>query len=849
MNGTSDQPICPCGTITNPWVVFNQPGLPAISYRWGDYTSFRYALLQALPGETTLSQVVAGHLQQIWRPTADGDLALQVVEWWAYLADVLTFYCERIATQAYLGTADRPESTNRLIQLLGYRPRPALGAIGLVAALVDGPKPVILPQGLQIQSKSGPGQQPQIFELKSATTISSPDVLPATAPPPPAPVLSGAPDAQGRPLANVTIAGTVGALKAGDEILLIASGWSGTDGSWGVGLVQQVTPQLDPTGAPNTGVSVAVTNKGSALEQGFAADYRLLKSSGAATLFQFVSPSATIGVMRIAVNGANGGTHTKALSSITRQIVVGDPIVIEDPTPGASTEPLAAIVTGYSESIYYANNPSDPTEAPNGVTPIPIPVSVITFTTPSNLSISNPASILVRYGWKDLGTLIDPPLAVAGGTSPAAALELQYTPPSGFAASPGMPLLVQDANGDGAAAFVDSPTTINVPAPAPALTAPISALFNLLAVSRGKSVPLEVLGSGNAAILGQDFTLQNAPVTYLQDAASVSGDDYSSTVKVWVNGIQWQEVQSFYGLPADAQVFLTREDEQGKTHVVFNGRLPTGVNNVVASYRYGAGAQAPVPGSLTVILQPQPGLRAIVNPVAPGGGADADPPDKIRKLAPLSVMTFDRAVSLDDYRVIAGSAPGVARAAAEYAFDPASQRPVVTVWVGDDEGAVAAAQSAIAATGDPNRPPLVKLATQITMALSLTYLRDPRYQDATVLQALQTALVDPDIGLFGVNAVGIGQVFYASQIYAACLAIPGVQAIHDLRFAAPLRLSTFLPQRPVELGHGRRIPPSGPTPVLPGRAPNCTGERYDPGPGSYYAVPTGNLQLAGAVAP
>jgi hypothetical protein len=294
-------------------------------------------------------------------------------------------------------------------------------------------------------------------------------------------------------------------------------------------------------------------------------------------------------------------------------------------------------------------------------------------------------------------------------------------------------------------------------------------------------------------------------------------------------------------------VFLAREDEQGKTHVVFNGRLPTGVNNIVASYRYGAGAQAPAPGSLTVVLQPQPGLSAIANPVAPSGGADADPPDKIRKLAPLSVMTFNRAVSLDDYRVIAGSAPGVARAAAAYVFDPASQRPVVTVWVGDDEGAVAAAQSAIAASADPNRLPLVKLATQVTMALSLTYLRDPGYQDGSVQEGLQLALLDPDDGLFGVNAVGVGEVFYASQIYAACLAVPGVQAIHDLSFAAPPRFSPLSSRRPILIGIGRL--PVRPEPILTGPRLACTGERYDPGPGGYYTVPAANLHLAGADAP
>ena len=57
-------------------------------------------------------------------------------------------------------------------------------------------------------------------------------------------------------------------------------------------------------------------------------------------------------------------------------------------------------------------------------------------------------------------------------------------------------------------------------------------------------------------------------------------------------------MQSFYGQPTNAQVFVLREDDQGQTHVTFgdgvNGALlPTGTNNIVATYRYGAGAAAP----------------------------------------------------------------------------------------------------------------------------------------------------------------------------------------------------------------------------------------------------------------
>ena len=109
--------ICPCDTFIHPRVIFNPPALDAISYRVGDYTTFRHALLLARPGEGELTRASGTRIDQIWRPGASGDLAVQMVEWWAYLADVLTFYNERVAGQAYLRTADLPESVNRLIRV------------------------------------------------------------------------------------------------------------------------------------------------------------------------------------------------------------------------------------------------------------------------------------------------------------------------------------------------------------------------------------------------------------------------------------------------------------------------------------------------------------------------------------------------------------------------------------------------------------------------------------------------------------------------------------------------------------------------------------------------------------
>ena len=71
--------------------------------------------------------------------------------------------------------------------MLGYRPRPAIGATGILAALVApsvlSGQTVTLPRGLQFQSKPGPGQAPQTFELMQATPIGLPDRVPALPPP------------------------------------------------------------------------------------------------------------------------------------------------------------------------------------------------------------------------------------------------------------------------------------------------------------------------------------------------------------------------------------------------------------------------------------------------------------------------------------------------------------------------------------------------------------------------------------------------------------------------------------------------------------------------------------------
>ncbi len=295
------------------------------------------------------------------------------------------------------------------------------------------------------------------------------------------------------------------------------------------------------------------------------------------------------------------------------------------------------------------------------------------------------------------------------------------------------------------------------------------------------------MGSGDASLANQEFVLQKSPLTYLLSGDPTAAIAYKSTLRVWVKEVEWQEVPSFYGQSADAQVFVTREDEDQKTHVLFgNGihgaRLPSGINNVKARYRYGSGAAAPDAGSLTVMVTPHPRLKSIRNPVPVGGGADPESPQQIRRYAPQSVLALGRAVSARDYEAIAAQTPGVERVRAYWTWDAQEQQTLVKLYVGDDASAVDAAKVALSRAADPNRPVKIELATAISLRVVLTLRIASAYDPAVVADTVRNTLLDPHTGLLGTHTLQIGQPIYQSQIHAVCLSVPGVLAVHALQF-------------------------------------------------------------------
>jgi hypothetical protein len=420
--------------------------------------------------------------------------------------------------------------------------------------------------------------------------------------------------------------------------------------------------------------------------------------------------------------------------------------------------------------------------------PIPVLHTQLTLSggLDSTLQKAGASSIGMLYGWVEAGTLVDQPPQPWTGSAQLLAVE-----PAQFPSNGPTPILMQDSNGNGAAATgtgdggslsVNWPATTPIP-PSPALQPPLGVFFNLLPVTRGKTIAGEILGSGDATQAGQSFMLSKSPVTYL-----AAGSGYASTVSIAVNGLPWTEVASFYGQPANAQVFVTRQDSSQNTWVDFgdgvNGaRLTTGTNNVVASYRIGGGAASPPAGKLTVIAQSYPGLQSVVNPVAVTGGSDPDPATLLKQYAPRSVLTFGRAVSIFDYQALAAQAPGVSMATAVWSWDKNNQRAGVIVYVAGEPNVASSVQTLLSAAGDPNRPVLALPATEKPVTLTMAFIVAAGMDPTAITAAIRAALCDPVAGLFSPPQIGIGQQLFDSRIEAACLAVTGVVAIKSSQFA------------------------------------------------------------------
>ena len=289
----------------------------------------------------------------------------------------------------------------------------------------------------------------------------------------------------------------------------------------------------------------------------------------------------------------------------------------------------------------------------------------------------------------------------------------------------------------------------------------------------------ETLGGGDASKSLQAFTLKQPPLTYVS-AANPSGID--STLKVYVNDVEWQEIDSLAGESARARRFTTKTDDEGKTTVIFgNGtegsRLPTGQENIKARYRNGIGKAGNVKANQISLLMSRPlGVKEVINPLKATGGADKETINQARRHAPLAVKALDRLVSVKDYEDFSRMFGGIGKASAVELSD--GQRRIVHITIAGEEDIPIDTSSdlyenlsqALLKAGDPFQPIKVDVRELILIVISAGIKILPSYLWEVVVTQVRNALLEK----FSFEARELGQDVLLGEVIATIQAVPGV---------------------------------------------------------------------------
>ncbi len=147
----------------------NRPYLDALSYRVGTHATFLETMVARLTDHYLNITSETGVVERI-RPLQDlrvhspDDPSIAMLDAWAVVADVLTFYQERIANEGYLRTATERRSILELARLVGYNLRPGVSSSVFLAFNLEKGYDVTIDPGMRVQSLPGPGELPQSFE-------------------------------------------------------------------------------------------------------------------------------------------------------------------------------------------------------------------------------------------------------------------------------------------------------------------------------------------------------------------------------------------------------------------------------------------------------------------------------------------------------------------------------------------------------------------------------------------------------------------------------------------------------------------------------------------------------------
>jgi hypothetical protein len=793
-----------------PAVPANPPGQPALAYRLATQGELIRRMLARIPAET-----IADGPQQGARPLAalttraTADPAIACLEAWAAVADVLTFYQERIANEGFLRTATERRSILELARAIGYELGPGLAAGTYLAFTLEDAPPAgpgtapgtraTLEAGLKVMSVPGQDERPHIFE--TVETIEARAEWNRLRP------QRAEPQAIDGTTRALYLRGANLQLQPGDTILLCGDERleDGDSERWDIRTLKTVEarPEADTT--------------------------LITWEAPLGSTRRFVAPAARTPAVFVfrqqaALFGHNAPDWRAVPESIKRAYAPQDPlpddwpgfeiqnskqrlIDLDAPYPKILAGSWAALVKSNYTELYQVREASLISRADFTLT---AKVTRLKVDTGENLS---------RFGLRETQVLAQSEALPLADKPLEAPVQGRHIPLDRQVAGleRGRALIFSGRPApDGPAgetvgelAFVETVSheqgrtvlTLGRPLKHIYERSSLAIYANAARATQGETVK-EVLGSGDATQPYQRFELKKPPLTYVS-APTPGGAQ--STLTVRVNDVAWSEVSALYGCGPQAQCYSVRLDDQGRAEVIFGSgehgaRPPSGVDNVVAEYRTGLGLAGEVRAGSLTLLQTRPlGVRDVTNPVPASGAADPERLDDARTNAPLTVLTLDRIVSLQDFEDFARAFAGIGKAQAAAVWNGETQ--IIHITVASAGGAPIAPGSALIANlieaidsvRDPSQQVVVAGYQPLYFDLHANLIVAPRREAARVKAGARAAL----LAAFAFGQRAFGQAVTAAEVLRVIQTAPGIVAVDlDQLFvpaAGPSRPSDRLP--------------------------------------------------------
>jgi len=806
----------------------NRPALPHIGYRIGEYSDIRDFLFRHINRAPAL---------KAWTHRGADDPGIALLEGAAVVGDILTFYQEHYANEAYLRTAQWRESIANLVRLTGYRLRPGLSGSGRFAFEVKGTVPVTIPAAYPLKAELDEVAEPVDFETSAALEawphLSRFSLYRARGYSPGLP--SGATAIEIASAGGATDPASLAAvgLKPGEKLMLLADepAWTNTATST---VTAQRVPQLVKIKAVTHTLGRCIVDLENPLRGNWTGNVTAYRVNRTFRHFGYNAPAkkhvsdlGTGGVVEGMIQSTTAfRRHTSSWCNETSSSVGLDAELVPLDQEVSDLTPEATLL--WQAPIEYGSvqHPLIVARKIAALTAGPIAFGDLqgssTFLTLDGAIVSNdtPGTAYVDIRHIRLHEGTSPPLVVRRLSNPPAgaltAVDQLSFYGTAAAAAPlaGRMLILQADDGRTAETTVQQVSAVAGLADTDAGLRPlvlstvladfslgdfdeaapaVAVLGNVIAATQGKSQEEAVLGHGDNREAFQTFKLPKTPLAYFNSATATPPEVPELTV--YVAGRAWTRVDSFFGRGAMEEIYLVREDAKGETWIQFGdgltgARLPSGRKNITAVFRFGSGARGSLKPETKVQLGARiPSLEKGQLPGVIAGGSDPGSGEKARTTAPAKLQSLGRMVSLGDYEAETLALAGVAKAAAAWEQFFGLPAVILTVLLeagrADEYDAVKAAiLAAQRGRGSDRHAVVVRQAFLRHVYLDVEYAFEAALQPDDVEAALRVALglaasdADEAVaarGVFALDARRLGEPEYATRIEGRLQQVAGIR--------------------------------------------------------------------------